>query len=214
MLEKQLAEARVNLQAAEAINPAAKWPVPSTAWCWSGPIATSGNTRRAATLLKIGRWEDLEIEADVLSQELAPVKAGSAVDVSGPAIGTRPVVAHVTRIYPAGFTKISSLGVEQQRVKVVMRFGPADLARLRAEQGLGVDYRVRVRIFTAERSGTLSIPRSSLFRGAEVVGGCLRSSAVEPNCAASRLAWKTMNWRRLPPVSPRMRKSCWRPKRI
>ena len=72
----------------------------------------------------------------------------------------------MTRIYPAGFTKVSSLGVEQQRVKVIMRFEPDDWKRLREENDLGVDYRVRVRIYTAESSGALVIPRSALFRGA------------------------------------------------
>ncbi len=61
----------------------------------------------------------------------------------------------VTRIYPAGFTKVSSLGVEQQRVKVIVAFQPADLQNLIKTRGLGVDYRVRVRIITAARTTRL-----------------------------------------------------------
>src|SRR5262249_3725634 len=114
-----------------------------------------------------GHWEDLEVEADVLSQEVVRVKAGTPVEVSGPAIGPKPAAATVSLIYPAGFTKISSLGVEQQRVKTIMVFAPEDVTRLRSARGPGVDYRVRVRIFTAERSATLTIPRSALFRGAD-----------------------------------------------
>jgi HlyD family secretion protein len=72
----------------------------------------------------------------------------------------------VTRIFPAGFTKVSSLGVEQQRVKVIMKLEDDDLRRLREGNDLGVAYRVRVRIFTASASDTLVIPRSALFRGA------------------------------------------------
>jgi HlyD family secretion protein len=187
VLEKQLAEARVNLQAAERDQARGEMASPVDGVVLERADSNERQFTAGNNLLKIGRWEELEIEADVLSQELAPVKPGSAVEVSGPAIGPRPVVAHVTRIYPAGFTKISSLGVEQQRVKVVMRFSAADLARLRTEQGLGVDYRVRVRIFTAEHSQTLSIPRSALFRGADggwrvfaIVGGHaeLRSVSV------------------------------------
>jgi HlyD family secretion protein len=71
----------------------------------------------------------------------------------------------VSRIYPAGFTKVSSLGVEQQRVKVIVPFAADELARLRSEQDLGVGFRVRVRIYTAEKSEALVIPRSALFRG-------------------------------------------------
>jgi HlyD family secretion protein len=94
------------------------------------------------------------------------VKSGQSVEVHGAAIGQTPARAQVARIYPAGFTKVSSLGVEQQRVKVIMKFTPDDCKRLRDEHDLGVDYRVRVRIFTAEATGSLAIPRSALFRGA------------------------------------------------
>jgi HlyD family secretion protein len=92
------------------------------------------------------------------------------VEIYGPAIGAGvghgvPGVVH--RIYPAGFTKISSLGVEQQRVIVVVRFGEGVLQKLRSERDLGVDYRVRVRIFTDENSRALIVPRSALFRGAD-----------------------------------------------
>jgi HlyD family secretion protein len=95
------------------------------------------------------------------------VKPSQRVEVGGPAIGLKPATAEVTRIYPAGFTKTSSLGVEQQRVKVIMKFAPDDLRRLREENDLGVHYRVRVRIFTADASGALVVSRSALFRGAK-----------------------------------------------
>jgi len=71
----------------------------------------------------------------------------------------------VDKIYPAGFTKISSLGVEQQRVKVIVHFDPKDFQWLRRERDLGVGYRVRVRITTGEEPNALVIPRSALFRG-------------------------------------------------
>jgi HlyD family secretion protein len=54
--------------------------------------------------------------------------------------------------------------VEQQRVKVIVRFVPGVLESLRA-RGLGVGYRVRAKIYTAEKSQALVIPRSALFRG-------------------------------------------------
>jgi HlyD family secretion protein len=71
----------------------------------------------------------------------------------------------VERIYPSGFTKVSSLGVEQQRVKAIVRFEPKDLQRLLKERNLGVGYRVRVRIETVRKSDALVVPRSTLFRG-------------------------------------------------
>lgn len=117
-----------------------------------------------ATLLEIGDLGALEVEADVLTQEAVRVRPGQPVEVFGPTIGAEPVVGRVRRVLPSGFTKVSSLGVEQQRVKVVVAFEPADLERLRAERGLGVGYRVRVRILTDERTGTLVAPRSAIFR--------------------------------------------------
>ena len=123
------------------------------------------------TLLQIGRLEDLEIEADVLSLHAVKAEQGHKVEIYGPAVGERRADGKdhaegiVEKIYPAGFTKISSLGVEQQRVRVIIRISDEDLAWLRRERKLGVGYRVRVRIFTAEKSSALVIPRSALFRG-------------------------------------------------
>ncbi|MFW6125441.1 MAG: efflux RND transporter periplasmic adaptor subunit, partial [Pirellulales bacterium] len=117
-------------------------------------------------LLEIGQLDQLEVDADILSQEVVRVAVGNPVDIYGPSIGPEPARGTVSRIYPAGFTKISSLGVEQQRVKVVVDFDPDELARLRSAQRLGVGYRVRVRIYTDQRAGALVIPRTALFRGA------------------------------------------------
>ncbi len=117
------------------------------------------------TLLEIGRMEDLEVEADILSLDVGDTKEGDPVEIYGPAIGKTPARGTVYRIYPAGFTKVSSLGVEQQRVKIIIHFDPDDLRRLREEQDLGVGYRVRVKITTAEKPDALVIPRSALFRG-------------------------------------------------
>ena len=138
------------------------------------------------TLLEIGRLEDLEVEADVLSLDVGTAKVGDRVEIYGPAIGRRPAQGAVARIFPAGFTKISSLGVEQQRVKVIVRFAGDELKRLLADGRLGVGYRVRVRIFTADKSQALLIPRSALFRAADnswqvfaVRGGAARLQTVQ-----------------------------------
>ncbi len=137
-------------------------------------------------LLEIGRLEDLEVEAEILTLDVVKAKQGDPVKIYGPAIGAKPARGTVARIYPAGFTKISSLGVEQQRVIVVIRFEPEDLARLRQQGGLGVGYRVRAEITTAEKSNVLSAPRSALFRAVDgtwqvfvVRGGVARLQRVE-----------------------------------
>lgn len=116
-------------------------------------------------LLKIGDLGQLEIEADILSQDVVRVREGQAVEIYGPAVGPAGVKGKVAKIYPAGFTKVSSLGVEQQRVKVVVSLKEGELRRLEVAQPLGVGYRVRVRIFTAEAGNAVVVPRSALFRG-------------------------------------------------
>jgi HlyD family secretion protein len=118
-------------------------------------------------LLTIGQLDQLEVESDVLSEDVVRVQPGDDVEVYGPAVGAplgAGVPASVHQIHPAGFTKMSSLGVEQQRVRVVIRFAPEWAQTLR-EREVGADYSVRVRIFTDQESATLIVPRSALFRG-------------------------------------------------
>jgi len=107
------------------------------------------------------------VEADVLSLDVAAAKVGDPVEIYGPTVGREPARGAVHRIHPAGFTKLSSLGVEQQRVKVIVRFDRDELHRLLSERGLGVGYRVRVRILTADSPHALLVPRSALFRAAD-----------------------------------------------
>lgn len=122
-----------------------------------------------AVLLEIGRLEELEVEAEVLSQEASRIAPGEPVDIYGPAVGATPARGTVRRVEPAGFTKVSSLGVEQQRVVVVVAINPSDSARLLSESRLGVGYRVQLRITTSAHADALLIPRSALVRGP--VGG-------------------------------------------
>ncbi len=118
-------------------------------------------------LLEIGRPEDLEVEAEILAQDAVMIKTDFPVDIEGVAIGTEPVPGKVTRIYPRGFTKVSSLGVEQQRVNVIIGFEPEALKRLESDgRTLGIDYRVRVKIYTKQKPDALKIPRPALFRSA------------------------------------------------
>ncbi len=119
------------------------------------------------TLLEIGTLEDLQVEADLLSIEVVEVKVGDPVAIYGPAVGEPAARGRVARIEPAAFTKLSALGVEQQRVTVVIDIEPADRARLLEERRMAVGYRVRVRITTADRDDVLVAPRSGLFRGAD-----------------------------------------------
>lgn len=119
-------------------------------------------------LLEVGDLDELEVEADVLTQDAVRIRAGYAVDITGAGVGSEPVRGTVSRIYPRGFKKISSLGVEQQRVRVVIRFNDGERQKLEsANFKLGVDYRVRVRIYVDKRDDAVTVPRSAVFRNAD-----------------------------------------------
>ena len=167
VLAQQLAEAEVQMRETEKDAQLGAMTSPIDGVVLERAVTGERPVSAGTVLLRIGRWEDLEIEADVLSQDVVRVKPAQRVEVTGPAIGPKPAAADVTRIYPAGFTKTSSLGVEQQRVKVIIKLAPNELKRLREQNDLGVAYRVRVRIYTADSSGALVIPRSALFRGSK-----------------------------------------------
>jgi HlyD family secretion protein len=167
VLKMQLAEAEVRLKQMERDRIRGEIRAPIEGTVLDRAISDERQVTAGTTLLKIGRLEDLEIEADILSQDVVNVKEQDPVEITGPAIGSTPAHGTVKRIYPAGFTKVSSLGVEQQRVKVIVGINPEDLARLRKDRDLGVDYRVRVRVITADKGDALTVPRSALFRGGD-----------------------------------------------
>lgn len=165
VLDEEKAQAAVKLKEAERDRDRGAMTSPVDGVVLERFETNERQTPAGTVLLSIGRLDELEAEADVLSQDVVNVKPGQAVEIYGPAVGPQPARGVVHRIYPAGFTKTSSLGVEQQRVKVVIDFADGELSRLRSERNLGVGYRIRARIYTAEKSQALVIPRSAIFRG-------------------------------------------------
>jgi HlyD family secretion protein len=122
----------------------------------AGPVPTG------QPLVEVGDLRDLEIVADLLSS------AAVAVDLGQPVLieqwgGDRALRGRVRLIEPSGFTKVSALGVEEQRVNVLIDFDePDDVA-----QQLGDGYRVEVRIIVWSKDDVLKVPTSSLFRHEE-----------------------------------------------
>lgn len=113
-------------------------------------------------LIEIGNLAQLEIVADFLSSAAVRVQAGQPVRVEQWG-GDRPLAGRVRRIEPSGFTKISALGVEEQRVNVIV-----DLEEPREVwQKLGDGYRVEVRVIVWQRDNVVKVPTSSLFRDAD-----------------------------------------------
>lgn len=114
-------------------------------------------------IMEIGNVEDdLEILAELLSTDAVQVREGARVIIDNWG-GAGTLEGEVARIEPWGFTKFSALGVEEQRVRVTIRFVSPPEAR----RGLGHGFRVEVRIVVWESPDTLTVPASSLFRVGE-----------------------------------------------
>jgi HlyD family secretion protein len=110
-------------------------------------------------LLDVGDPTDLEVVIELLSRDGAAIAAGTRVELEQWG-GPKPLEARVRLVEPAAFTKISALGVEEQRVNVV-----ADITTPLAERPtLGDNFRVEARVVVWENDRVLKVPVSSLFR--------------------------------------------------
>ncbi|WP_395751472.1 efflux RND transporter periplasmic adaptor subunit [Prosthecobacter sp.] len=112
-----------------------------------------------APILEIGDATDLEIEAEILSRDAVSIKPGALVTVEQWG-GDEPAKARVRRVEPAAFTKVSALGVEEQRVLVLSDF----VDQTPALKALGDRYRVEVRVAVWHSDDTLLVPAGALFR--------------------------------------------------
>jgi len=110
-------------------------------------------------LVEIGDPRQIEIVTDLLSTDAVRVKPGARATVEQWG-GESALAATVRRIEPAGFTKVSALGVEEQRVNVVLDFADGD----EDSPLLGDAYRVETRIVMWEAANVLKVPTNALFR--------------------------------------------------
>lgn len=122
------------------------------------------NARQVAPgtpLLTIGDLADLEIETDLLSADAVRIAPGTraVVDRWG---GAGSLEARVRRVEPAAFTRVSALGIEEQRVRVMLDL----LAPPDARPGLGDRFRVLVSLVVWEGDAALQVPQGALFRHA------------------------------------------------
>jgi HlyD family secretion protein len=110
-------------------------------------------------LLEIGDPADLEVIVEMLSRDGAAIAPGAVVALEqwgGPA----PLEGRVRLVEPAAFTKYSALGVEEQRVNVVV-----DITSARDQwRTVGDNYRVEARVITWESAAALKLPVSGIFR--------------------------------------------------
>jgi HlyD family secretion protein len=110
-------------------------------------------------ILEVGDPADLEAEIELLSSDAVGVHPGAEVQIEQWG-GPRPLRARVAVVEPGGYTKVSSLGVEEQRVKVRVDFSEP----LPPGVFLGDRYRVEARIVTWHGERVLQVPTGALFR--------------------------------------------------
>jgi HlyD family secretion protein len=112
-----------------------------------------------APLVEIGDPSDLEIVVDVLSRDAVKISSGDDVQIVNWG-SDEPLVGRVRLVEPSGFTKISALGVEEQRVNVIVDF----VSDRSTRRGLGDNFRVDCRIIIWKDDTVLNVPSSALFR--------------------------------------------------
>ena len=158
-LEARLGQAQARLERAEHDLDLARVTAPISGVVLKKYQGGDGSLSAGEPLLEIGNLAGLEGIAEVLTPDAMRLAEGSPVTLE-PAVGMAGISGHVKRIEPAGFTKLSSLGVEQQRVNVIVA-----LDSLPA--GLGVGYRLEARFITGSHPDALVVPRSAVLQATD-----------------------------------------------
>jgi HlyD family secretion protein len=110
-------------------------------------------------LLEIGDPADIEVVVEVLSRDGAAIQPGAKVEFEQWG-GSQPLLGRVRLVEPAAFTKVSALGVEEQRVNVVADF----ITPANERKNVGDNFRVEAKIIIWEANDVVKVPAGSLFR--------------------------------------------------
>lgn len=123
-------------------------------------LSSAGPVTAGQALIDVGDNTSLEAVIDVLSSDARHIPTGAAVALS---LGGRQaaLAGRVRRIEPTAFTRVSALGIEEQRVNVVVDLLPASPADA---QGLGDGFRVDARIVLSRLAQALRVPSAALVR--------------------------------------------------
>jgi HlyD family secretion protein len=120
---------------------------------------SEGVVAASTPLAEIGNPRDLEIAVDLLSVDAVKVQAGQPVIIDAWG-GDAPLEGRVRLVEPFGFTKVSALGIEEQRVNVII-----DITSPREQwTRLAHGYQVEARVVLVEREGVIQVPLTALFR--------------------------------------------------
>jgi HlyD family secretion protein len=195
MADFALAEARAALSRSEPASGAQA----AGLWSLKSPVngrvlklhlSSAAPVNPGQALVEIGDVGALEAVIDVLSSEVTAIRPGAAVRLS---LGgsAAPLAGRVERIEPVAFTKVSALGIEEQRVNVIVGVEGGD----QALQGLGDGFRVEARIVTTAQDDALLAPSAALVRDGiawrvfVVEGGRAQARAVTLKDRNADQAW-------------------------
>jgi HlyD family secretion protein len=150
---------------------------------------SAGVVTPAEPLVEIGDPRDLEIVVDLLSADAVRVETGQEVLIEQWGGGDL-LHGRVRRIEPYGFTKVSALGIEEQRVNVVIEFtDPPE-----KWQRLGHGYRVETRIVLWRGENVVKLPLSALFRGSDGAGAHGGQAVSAGGAGAAARAAESADW--------------------
>ena len=157
----ELGQAQAALKRYSSGEPGAKWEIPSPV---TGSVLkvvqkSEGAVGLGAPLLELADARSLEAVVDVLSQDAVAIRPGMPARLEL-GQGVAPLAARVRLVEPAAFTKVSALGVEEQRVNVILDFAePLDKV-----QTIGDAFRVEASIVVFQEENALKAPVGALFR--------------------------------------------------
>lgn len=162
--EAELENARLVLAIAEGTRSADDAEVLAVPAPISGVVlrrfrCCEGVVNAGDVVLELGNLAELEVRVDLLSQEAVRVRPGMRVLIERWG-DEGALTGHVRAVDPAGFTKVSALGIDEQRVAVYVTLDAASEQR----QQLGEGYRVEASIVVWESDDALYVPVSTLFR--------------------------------------------------
>ena len=124
---------------------------------------SAGVIPEGTPLMSIGDPRRIEVVVDLLSREAVRVKVGDRVEITQWG-GDTPLSGHVARIEPFGRQKISALGIEEQRVNLIVVIDPASLPQA---VRLGHGFQVDATVVLWNKPDSLRVPIGALFRGPE-----------------------------------------------
>ena len=181
-------------QAVAATPPSAGTPLalraPVSGVVLKVPQPSEATVAAGAPVMALGDPRRMEVLAQLLTTDAVRARPGTAAVIEG--WGGPPVAATVRRVEPAAFTKVSALGVEEQRVNVLLDVDQVP----EAWQRMGDGFKVVVRVITASADGVMLVPVGALFPRPEggmsayrVDGGRARLQAVEVSGRNARVGW-------------------------